>query len=388
MINLKLPFMKKITKKMENFSRCNTLLVLFLFSSLILISACKKHFDQQALKEFRQVNLVGNNDEYDAPHIDASLLNSWGLAFSPNGIAWVASQAGHVSNVYDKLGNTLRPPVNIPSPSGATGGNPTGIVFNESDGFLLDNKQKAVFLFAGVDGILSGWNSAAGDNALMIKNNVSTAVYTGLAIGKSNGSYFLYAADFKTGKIDVWNSSFTPVSMSFTDMDLPMGYAPFNIQNIEGKLYVAYAKVAASGDEERGAGNGFVDIYNTDGSFVHRFASKGALNAPWGLAKAPSGFFADDNDGGIENLLENEPFDHTQPAILVGNFGNGRINAYSLKGKFLGQLKKENKVITIDELWAISFPPATATAINPNRLYFTAGPDEEKDGLFGYIVKE
>lgn len=375
--------MKKIAK---NLSAAAVLLLLCLV--LILPVGCRKHFDQQVFKEFRQVNLVGNNDEYDAPHVDPALLNAWGLAFSPNGIAWISSQAGHVSTVYDKLGNTLRPPVNIPSPGGPTGGNPTGIVFNNNDGFMLDNKQKALFLFAGVDGVLSGWNRASGDNAQLIKNNSATSAYTGLAIGQSNGASFIYAANFRTGKIDTWDASFNPVSMSFTDPDLPVGYAPFNIQNIEGKLYVAYAEVGPDGDEKAGDGNGFVDIYNTDGSFVKRFVSRGALNAPWGLAKAPASFFADTDDSGLEDLLENGRRDHTQPAILVGNFGNGRINAYSLNGKYLGQLKRENNVIVIDKLWAISFPPATATDIDHNRLYFTAGPDDEKDGLFGYIVKE
>jgi len=341
------------------------------------------------LKEFRQVNLVANNNEYDPSNVDPKLLNAWGLAFSGNGIAWISSQAGHVSTIYDKEGNTLLAPVNIPSPRGATGGNPTGIVFNNTDaGFMLGNKEKASFLFIGVDGVLSGWNRAAGSNALLIKNNSATSVYTGLTIAKSNGKDFLYAANFRTGKIDVWDASFKPVAMSFSDADVPSGYAPFNIQAIEDKLYVAYAKVASDGDEEKGNGKGFVDIFSTNGNLVKRFASMGSLNAPWGLAKAPASFFADTDDGGIENLIENGPRDRTQPAILVGNFGDGRINAYDLNGKFLGQLKTENKIISIDKLWAISFPPSTATNIDPHRLYFTAGPDNECHGLFGYVIKQ
>ncbi len=359
------------------------------FSLLLLLGSCTKHPEQQALKEFRQVNLVGNNDEYAAPHIDPALLNAWGLAFSPGGIAWIASQAGHVSTIYDNLGNTVRPPVNIPSPGGPTGGNPTGIVFNTSTvGFVLDNKLRASFLFVGVDGILSGWNSAAGNNALLIKNNVATSSYTGLAMAKWGNDDFLYAANFRTHKIDVWNSSFSPVSKSFTDPDLPSGYSPFNIQNIEGELFVTYAKVGADGRSEAGVSKGVVDIFNPDGSFVKRFAARGLLNAPWGITKAPASFFADSDASGLENPLENGIRQQNQPAILVGNFGDGRINAYSLEGRFLGQLKTEHKVISIDELWALSFAPSTATSIDPNRLYFTAGPDEEKDGLFGYIIKE
>ncbi|GAC1496491.1 MAG: TIGR03118 family protein [Flavisolibacter sp.] len=347
----------------------------------------KKHFEQQALKEFRQVNLVANNTEYEAPHIDPALVNAWGLAFNPTGVAWVSSQGGHVSTIYDKLGNTLRPPVNIPSPGGDTGGNPTGIVFNNTDGFLLPNKLKAAFIFVGVDGILSGWNGAAGNNALVIANNSKTSAYTGLAIGRARNDNFLYAANFRTRKIDVWNSSFIPVSMPFRDPGLIAGYAPFNIQNIEDKLYVAYAKVGSDGRDEAGAGNGFVDIFNTDGSFVKRFATRGTLNAPWGLVKAPASFFADTDDAGYENIAENG-YGSALPGILVGNFGDGRINAYDTDGNFISQLKTDNKVIAIEGLWALSFAPSTATSINPTWLYFTAGPDEETHGLFGYIVKE
>ncbi len=361
---------------------------LLLLSFLLFMAGCKKN-DQVSLKEFKQVNLVANNNAYNNPHVDPTLQNAWGLAFNPTGVAWVNSQQGHVSEIYDKEGNILRPPVNIPSPGGPTGGNPTGIIFNSSNDFTLENKQKAIFLFVGLDGVLSGWNPTAGENALLIKNNSATSVYTGLADGISGGKNFIYAADFKTGKIDVWNASFEPVTMSFTDPGLPAGYAPFNIQNIEGKLYVAYAKVdPEEGEEEAGIGLGFVSIFNTDGSFVKRFASNGLLNAPWGLAKAPASFFEDTRDCGLENGSGHGNHARPQPAILVGNFGDGHINAYSLDGEFLGQLKSENKVITIEGLWALSFPPATATSVDPNRLYFAAGPEDEKDGLFGYIIKQ
>ena len=158
------------------------------------------------------------------------------------------------------------------------------------------------------------------------------------------------------------------------DPNLPAGYAPFNIQAVGQQLYVMYAKVdPAEGEEEKGPGLGYVDIYNTDGSFVKRFVSNGQLNAPWGIAWAPAGFFGTD--------------ENAQPAILIGNFGDGHINAYSPNGNFLGQLRAHGNPIVIEGLWAISFPPATATSINPNRLYFAAGPDDEEDGLFGYIVK-
>jgi uncharacterized protein (TIGR03118 family) len=333
----------------------------------------------KTLKDFTQVNLVGNNDEYDPTHIDPHLINAWGIAFSANGIAWVSSQEGHVSSVYDRDGNLIpaRPEVAIPSPGGPTGGNPTGAVLNidpNADDFHLSNGQSARFMFAGVDGILSGWNPTAGNFALVIKNNVATSAYTGLTMAQNNaGQYYLYAANFRAGRIDVWDKDFNSVSLSFTDPNLPSGYSPFNIQKVGDKLYVMYAKVAPDGEEDASPGNGYVDVYDTDGMLEKRFVSRGQLNAPWGVAHAPAGFFSDESG-------------EAQEAILVGNFGDGHINAYSLSGKFLGQLRAHGNPIVIEGLWAITFPPSTST-IDQNRLYFAAGPDDEEEGLFGYITK-
>jgi uncharacterized protein (TIGR03118 family) len=340
------------------------------------------HFENKnkELKNFNQVNLVGNNNEYDAAHIDPHLLNAWGLSFSSTGIAWISSQEGHVSTVYDKDGNMIaaRPEVAIPSPGGTTGGNPTGTVLNSDPNaadFLLSNGTPGRFFFVGLDGVLSGWNPAAGNFALKIKTTTG-AVYTGLTMAQNSaGAYYLYAANFASGKIEVWDKSFNAVNLPFTDPGLPSGYAPFNIQAVGGSLYVMYAKVGDDGEEEKGVGLGYVDIYTTDGVLDKRFASNGLLNAPWGVAWAPDTFFTD-NDG------------NPTPAILVGNFGDGYINVYSLKGKSLGRLRgPHGKPLQIEGLWALMFPPATATTIDPDRLYFTAGPDDEKDGLFGYITK-
>jgi len=332
------------------------------------------------LKNFNQVNLVGNNDEYNAAHIDPHLLNAWGLAFSSGGIAWISSQEGHVSTVYDKDGNMLaaRPEVAIPSPDSATGGLPTGTVMNSDTNtadFHLSNGTPGRFFFVGLDGVLSGWNPAAGNFALKIKTTMK-AVYTGLTMAKNSaGEYYLYAANFASGKIEVWDKSFNAVNLPFTDPGLPAGYAPFNIQAVGNSLYVMYAKAGADGEEEKGVGLGYVDVYTPNGVLQNRFASNGKLNAPWGVAWAPDTFFTD-GDG------------NPTPAILVGNFGDGYINVYSLNGESLGQLRgPQGKPIQIEGLWALMFPPATATTVDPNRLYFTAGPDDEKDGLFGYITK-
>ena len=169
--------------------------------------------------------------------------------------------------------------------------------------------------------------------------------------------------------------------MSFTDPGLPTGYSPFNIQVVDNVLFVMYAKVGANGRSEAGLGKGYVDIYNTNGTFIKRFVSNEQLDAPWGIAKAPATFFEDAGD-------HKKGDDDVQNAILIGNFGNGHINAYTSDGKFIGELAGHKSPIVIEFLWAISFAPASATSIDPNRLYFTAGPDEEADGLFGYIIRK
>jgi uncharacterized protein (TIGR03118 family) len=342
----------------------------------VLLAGCRKDEIPKLPVEFKQVNLVANTTGYNAARIDKALLNPWGIAFSATGTPWVSSTFGNVSTVYDREGNEARPPVAIPSPTAPTGGFPTGQVFNGGTDFVLSNNQPARFIFVGLDGVLSGWNGAAGNTAIRIINNSATSVYTGLALANDGTANFLYAANFRTGKIDVFDKSFAPVAKAFIDPQLPAGYSPFNIEAIENKLYVAYAKVGPDGRDVQAVGNGFVSIFNPDGSFVQRFASKGMLNSPWGIAKAPASFFG--------NAIKTNP---TESTILIGNFGDGKINAYSKDGKFLGQLMSGGKPIAIEGLWAITFPPSTST-IDPNRLYFAAGPNKEADGLFGYIIMQ
>lgn len=335
------------------------------------------------LKDFEQVNLVGSNDEYDPVRIDPTLINPWGLTSSPTGTFWPASQGTGLSQLYNGEGGQVRTPVTIPSPFGPSGGNPTGIVFNGSSDFQLvtegpANGQPARFIFAGLDGVISGWTGLAGNNAVRMYQNVGQSVYTGLAIGSTGGQNYLYAADFLGAEIDVFDKNFAPVSgFSFEDPTLPEGYAPFNIHAIGNWLYVLFALVGPDGRDVPAPGNGYVSIFNMDGSFVKRFASRGQLNAPWGIAQAPAGFYADDNDGPHS----------VGSTILVGNFGDGTINAYTTDGVLLGQLRSHGNPIVIEGLWGIMFPPATATTIDPNRLYFVAGVEEETEGLFGYITK-
>jgi uncharacterized protein (TIGR03118 family) len=348
----------------------------------MVFSSCKKEIMQtdqiqlyskvnKSLKDFKQVNLVGNNDEYSPARIDPNFVNGWGIAITPNGFFWVSTEGTGKSVIYNQDGGEVRSPVDIPSPGGTSGGQPSGQVFNSTPDFVLSNGTKAFFIFAGLDGVISAWNPAAGNSAIKVINEPGD-VYSGIAIAQDGGANFLYVAAFSEHKIEVYNGNFEEVDKPFTDPDIPADYSPFNIQNIGGKLYVMYAKFnEEEGEEETGSGLGYVDVYNPDGSLVKHLISKGQLNAPWGIAWAPASFFGDNG----------------QPALLVGNFGDGRINAFSATGDFLGQLRAHGQPIKIDGLWGISFPPATATSIDPNRLYFAAGPDDEEEGLFGYITK-
>jgi uncharacterized protein (TIGR03118 family) len=374
------------------------LCLLVVLLSGITLSCQKVKIDKNDLRDFQQVNLVSNNGANVPTLIDPTLQNAWGIAWSPTGIAWVNAEAAHVSHLYTGEGAIVRPAINIPSPTDIIGGVPTGIVFAGGAGFNLANGQPAAFLFVGDDGVLSGWNGAAGNNALRIADNSTNSSYFGLAQATWNGSHFLYAADFKTGKIDVWDTTFTKVMMPFNDPGLPASYSPFNIQSIGSWLFVMYAKVGSDGNEIHQVGLGLVDVFNPDGSFVRRFTTGGTLNSPWGATVTPANFLeetdmSNDDGNGPKNSQgpnKNKGQDEAdkQPVILVGNFGDGHINVFSLAGQFLGQLQSHNRTIAIDGLWALSFAPTTATTIDPMRLYFTAGPKDETDGLFGYLIKK
>jgi uncharacterized protein (TIGR03118 family) len=331
---------------------------------LLIFSSCIKI--RERLDNFEQVNLVANTASYGAARVDPAFINGWGLDFSPFGPAFIANPGSHTCVAYGTDGAERRAPISIPG-SSELGGAPSGVVFNGSDFFQLQNFAPARFIFAGLDGVISAWNE--GDVAETVKNNAPTAVYTGLAIAQDAGAYFLYVANFSEGRIQVYDGAFNEVVRSFADPSLPAGYSPYNIQQIDGRLYVMYAKAAPAG-VEAGAGKGYVNIFNADGSLYRRFISGGRLNAPWGIAKASPTFW---------NFSINEP-----SAILVGNFGDGRINAYSQNGNFLATLRTETGPIEIEGLWGISFAPDSVVAEH-GKLFFAAGPNGEQDGLFGYI---
>lgn len=360
---------------------------------LIAAVGCKKNEPAPKLKaNYDEVRLVANKDAYAAMRVDPDLQNAWGMAFAPSGPDWVNGEVTGLSFIFNTQGGDVRPPVAIPSStSDAGGGHPSGIVFNGSSGFRLPNGNPARFIFVGTDGILSAWNG--GNVAIKVEDNSATSAYTGLAIAADGADSFIYAADFRSNHIEVYDTAWNEVTgKPFTDPSLPSGYAPFNIQNVNGNLFVMYAKVGDDGEEEKGAGLGFVDIYRPNGSLIKRFASNGELNAPWGVAWAPTAFWAnqkwDVDDEGDDHKMGEKKHNEVKEVILIGNFGDGYINAYDQDGEFLGKLRSQGKAIQIDGLWAISFAPATATSIDPNWLFFAAGPDDEADGLFGYIKRD
>jgi uncharacterized protein (TIGR03118 family) len=357
---------------------------------MLAVSSCHKlDVPNQSLRNFEQVNLVANKGKYQPRTIDPTLINGFGLDWSSTGIAWVNSVGGHVSELYNADGSVGRPNVKIPSPTDTINGLPTGVVFAGGKGFQIPGGN-ALFLFSGFDGVISGWNSAAGLTAKRLRSPQG-ASYTGIAIASAGGRNFVYAANFGANKIDVWDTAFSKVTtMSFVDPSIPNGFAPYNIQNISDVLFVTYAQIGANGLPVAGKGKGYVSQFNPDGTFVRRVASAGTLDVPWGITIAPIGFLKKDDlkdDSSPSGKYGDDGNDEIENAVLlVGNFGDGKINVFNFAGKFLGQLGTKNKTIVIDGLWALSFPPSSA-GIDPHRLYFTAGPEHETDGLFGYIIK-
>lgn len=308
---------------------------------------------------------------------DPDLVNPWGISFSPTGPFWLSDNGTGLSTLYNGVGAKQPLIVTIPPPVGsADGGTPTGQVFNPTPDFVVSQgvkHGKSAFLFASEDGTISGWSPAVNFlHALVaVDNSASGAVYKGLALDRVGTANFLYAANFRAGRIDVFDKNFHPAVLAgaFQDKRIPAGYAPFNVQNVAGFLVVTYAKQdAAKHDDVAGAGHGFVDVYSSSGLLLTRLASRGPLDSPWGVALAPAGFGR---------------FSH---ALLVGNFGDGRINAYDTRdGDYLGALRgPRERPVVIDGLWGLSFGNGGAAG-DTNKLYFTAGSGHEQHGLFGSI---
>jgi uncharacterized protein (TIGR03118 family) len=309
--------------------------------------------------------------------LDPNLKNGWGIALSSTGGAfWVSSEGAGLSTLY--LGDVNGSPLTKASLEvSIPGGHPTGNVFNPTlTDFVVTSgviSGPARLIFASTSGVVSGWNPTVSMmSAQPAFTTIDDAIYTGMALANNGTASFLYLADFHNRKIDVLDSSFNLARLagSFTDPDLPNDYSPFNIAAIGGNLYVAYARQAANGEEEvTGAHLGFVDVFDFNGHFLRRLVSHGRLNAPWAMVIAPPGFGDFSGD------------------LLVGNFGDGRINAYDpASGKFLGTLSQSpNQPIEIDGLWGLSFGNGV-TAGSTTTLYYAAGPRNESHGLFGKIT--
>ncbi len=331
---------------------------------------------------YQQTNLVS-----DLPGVakvtDPHLVNSWGIVHNSTSPFWISDNGTGFATLYNGAGTPFPPAaplvVTIPPPGGSPAGTtaaPTGVVFNGTTGFKVSNginSGVALFIFSTEDGTIAGWSPAVDlHNAILAVDKSPGAVYKGLAIGSNAAGTFLFATNFRAGTMDVFNSNFAQVSLagSFTDPNLLPGYAPFGIANLNGDLYVTYAlQNAAKHDDVAGPAHGFVDIYDTNGNLIRRLVTRGRLNSPWGLAMAPANFGRFSND------------------LLVGNFGDGRINAVDpATGDFLGQLRDaNNNPITIDGLWGLDFGN-DHNAGPSTTLFFTAGINGEADGLFGSLV--
>jgi uncharacterized protein (TIGR03118 family) len=323
------------------------------------------------------VNLVS-----DIPGValrsDPNLVNCWGIAFSPTSPVWIANNGTGTSTLYRGDGSPAPSPVaplivTIPSPSAGGTAAPTGLVLNVTPGFVVSGGSKSgpsIFIFATEDGTIAGWSPAVDlHNAVIAVNHSSDgAVYKGLATGTSGGKAFIYATNFHDGVVEMYDSSFH-LAKSFTDPTVPLGYAPFGIENIEGDLYVTFAlQNDKKHDDVAGAGHGFIDVFSTDGTWKSRFASMGVLDSPWGLALAPPSF---------------GKFAHR---LLVGNFGNGHINAFDFpSGVLEGSLKDTlGQPMAINALWGLKFANGGPSG-RKNHLLFTAGIGDEGHGLFGFI---
>ena len=325
----------------------------------------------QAETRFKQTNLVSDG-AVPAMITDADLVNAWGLAASSTSPFWVADNGTGVATIYvvapdnasvTKAGLT----VTIPSATGIPPSAPTGQVFYGGSGFQI-NGSPARFLFDSEDGAITAWNG--GTTASIVVNNGGGAIYKGLGVDAANA--MLFASDFHNGDIEVYDTNFDPVTTpgGFTDPNLPAGYAPFDLKVFNSKLYVTYAKQDdAKEDDDPGPGHGFVDVFDLNGALEMRLISGGALNSPWGLEFAPASFgtFAGD--------------------LLVGNFGDGAINAFDpTTGAFIDSLRDQNgQPIDITDLWALSLGNGGSGG-GTDTLYFTAGLADEAHGLFGGLT--
>ncbi len=349
------PYTKTITKPMKT-TYLYIKTALFLFAVAVL-TAVPARADTYSNTNF-QSDIPGV-----APHTDPNLVNPWGMAASSSGTIWVSDNGTGVSTLYHQDGTAVSLVVAIPAKHPRQGANPTGIVFNSTPFFQVTkngNSAPAFFIFVSEDGTVSGWNPTLDQtNAIVAVGGSEDNIYKGLTIGMANGHNFLYATNFHRGRVDVFDENFHRVAMSgFVDPNLPAGYAPFGIGNINGEIFVTYAKQDdAKEDDVAGPHHGFVNVFDTSGNLLRRLISRGKLNSPWGLA-----------------LVEGK--------LWVGNFGDGLINNYDpVTGAFIETLMRaDGTPLQIDGLWAL-LPLGDG-------VFFTAGIADEEHGLFGIITED
>ena len=322
---------------------------------------------------YHQTNIVSDG-AVTAAMTDPDLKNPWGVSFLPSGPLWVSDNGTSKTTVYDSTGNKVLS-VNIPGGGGAASA-PTGQVANTSGAFVITkngNSAPATFIFAGEDGGITGWNQSVDEaNAVMAKDNsASQASYKGLAIGILKHKPMLYAANFHSGQVEMYDGTFTRVTRkgAFVDPHLPAGFAPFNVQNLGfGLIGVSFAKRGTNGDDVAGRGHGVVDLFSTSGVLLRRMSRGNFMNSPWGMTLAPADFgpFAGD--------------------LLVGMFGSGRIAVFHPRtGKFFGYLDDSTGMpVHNDGLWALQVGN-NGLGGSSKTLYFTAGLNDEADGLFGSV---
>jgi uncharacterized protein (TIGR03118 family) len=322
-------------------------------------------FSSAAPAQYQLTNL-DSNQFATARHIDPLMVNAWGLARGAGGPFWVSDAGSGWSTLYNGQGSIQGLQVLVPSASGAGPGSPTGIVFNGSPDFQLQG-WPTFFLFATLDGTISGWSPETNPNdaIIAVNNSASGAVYTGLAITSHPSGNLLFAADLAHSKVDVYDGSFTFVH-SFTDSTLPAGFAPFGIQDIDGLVYVAFASTT-------GGKGGFIDVFTESGTLARPqpLVQGAPLNQPWGIAVAPANF------GKLSNTL-----------LISDNTNAGTINAFNpVTGQYVGTIRDKNgKDILIDQLWGIEFGGGTTNNGRINQLFFTAGPHNNLTGTFGVIA--
>jgi uncharacterized protein (TIGR03118 family) len=333
-----------------------------------------------------QRNLVSNG-AVAAEHVDANLVNAWGITHRGTSPWWVADNGTGLSTLYDEQGVAQSLVVSVTGAGGEAAA-PTGLVSNTGSSFVVASggaQGPAFFIFASEDGTISGWNptvpppvppaTLSTTTVVAVDESVDDAVFKGLAIASTSSGDRLYATDFRNARVEVLNGSFAPVTTSggFLDPSIPAGYAPFGIRAINGTIYVTYAlQDEDKEDDVPGKHHGFVNAFTPDGVLLHRVASEGKLDSPWGLAMAPE-------DG----------FGRFGGKLLVGNFGDGHIVGYTVvenapSGDGGAYLTGKGGRITIDGLWGIDF--GNGAAAGPTDvLFFAAGPNDEEDGLFGRI---